>query len=127
MRNLEDVPLKYRVVITAGIVLVILLALALFGYLTDRWDAQAQTILQPGQTELQPLALSKYEQHIIELDRAAVDDAYKNQITHLFQTWMKDESGQPKRAETGARQARTAYVRSLDAIEARQRRLEGAK
>lgn len=116
MKRLEDMSIGHRVAVTVVIVLAILFALALYGYLTGGWDAQAQA-------ELQPLAISKYEKRIIELDRTAIDAAYQAQITHLFQTWMKDDSGQPKRAETGARQARTAYERSVDAIEVRQKRL----
>jgi hypothetical protein len=80
-----------------------------------------------AQDQLQPLSLSKYEKRLLEIDRAAIDQAYHEQILHLFQTWMKDESGQPHRAGTGAKQARSAYERSMDAIEERQRRLDQEK
>lgn len=43
---------------------------------------------------------------------AAVDQALKNQVTHLWEVWMKDPKGQPKRAQDGMRIAINAYVRS---------------
>jgi hypothetical protein len=116
--RLEDVSIGYRIAITVAIVLVILFALALFGYLTGGWDTPATA------QSLQPPTLSKYEKRIVELDRAAIDNAYSNQITHLFQTWMKDDQDQPRRALTGAKQARSAYERTMDAVVEREKRLQ---
>jgi hypothetical protein len=113
--RLEDISLGHRVAITVVIVLVILFALALYGYLTGGWEAEAQT---------QRLPISKYEKHLLELDREAADQAYKDQIVHLFQTWMKDDHDQPARATVGARQARSAYDRVVNAIEERERLLK---
>lgn len=39
----------------------------------------------------------------------AVDAAFKEQIMHLFEVWMKDDKDQPNRATTGARNATRAY------------------
>jgi hypothetical protein len=122
---MSAVPFKYRVLITIVVVLAILFALALYGYLTGAWDMDAQA--QAQTPKMQPDVLSKYERRIVELDRAGIDAAYQAQITHLFQTWMKDEQGQPARALNGAKQARSAYERSIDAIVAREQRLEVVK
>jgi len=120
MKPLEDMSFAQRFALTVVICLAILFALALFGYLTGAWDeVQAQS--------LQPERLSQHEKRILELDRAAIDTAYQSQITHLFQIWMKDEAGQPKRAVTGAAQARSAYERSIDAIVVREQRLQREK
>jgi hypothetical protein len=105
-----------RFVLTVVIALVILFALALFGYLTSRWDeAEAQHVQMPD--------ISPYERQLIELERAAIGDAYKDQIHHLFLTWAKDDSDQPRRAVTGAKQARSMYERSMRALEEREHRL----
>jgi hypothetical protein len=100
-----------RFALTLVIVLAILFALALFGYLTSGWDTDA---------EAQPLPSSKYNARLLELDHEAVEQAYKNQIMHLFETWMKDERGQPQRAVNGARQAQRAYVGAMIEIEKRE-------
>ena len=64
---------------------------------------------------------SKHDARMFELDREAVDEAYRQQLTHLFLVWMKDGSGQPDRAVTGARKARHAYIAVLNEIERRER------
>jgi hypothetical protein len=119
MKKLEDISLGNRIAITVIIVLAILFALALIGYLTGGWEAEAQT--ESRRLGLQPLPISKFEKRLLELDRDAADQAYREQIMHLFQTWMRDEREQPLRATTGARQARSAYERVINAIEERER------
>src|SRR5215813_162551 len=59
---------------------------------------------------LRPLPPSKYDAELVKLNKEAVRDAYHAQIVHLFQTWMKDDTGQPQRAVTGAQNARRAYI-----------------
>jgi hypothetical protein len=81
---------------TIVIIIAVLLALALLFFLPD---ASSEITLPP----------SRYEAELIALERAAVDQAYHDQIVHLFQIWMKDAAGQPQRAITGARTARKAY------------------
>jgi hypothetical protein len=56
------------------------------------------------------------------LDREAIETAYKTQIEHLFAVWMKDETGQPARAVSGARSARRAFIGAMTEIEKRERR-----
>jgi hypothetical protein len=43
---------------------------------------------------------------------AGIDQALKNQTTHLFEVWMKDSHGQPMRANSGMRNAINAYSSS---------------
>jgi hypothetical protein len=43
---------------------------------------------------------------------AALDEALKNQIMHLFETWMRDIKDQPDRARQGASNAVDAYLRA---------------
>jgi hypothetical protein len=116
MKKLEDFPIGQRIAITVIIVLAVLFALALYGYLTGGWEAEAQ--------QFQPAVLSKHEKQFIEMDRMAATAAYKEQIHHLFLTWAKDERDQPKRAVTGALQARSMYERAMMAIDAREKRFQ---
>jgi len=114
MRHLEDMSLGHRVAITVVIVLAILFALALYGYLTGGWEAEAQ-VVPP----------SKYDKRISELDREAIDEAYKEKIIALFNTWLSDPSEQPSRAVKGAQNARRAYIGAMQAIERKEAELLG--
>jgi hypothetical protein len=68
------------------------------------------------------LPASKWDDQMIQLDKQALDQAYVDQLQHLFMIWMKDESGQPNRAITGARQARRAYIEVMNEIEKREKK-----
>jgi hypothetical protein len=70
-----------------------------------------------------PPQTSPFDRRIIDLEREAIDEAFRQQITHLFFTWMKDDSGQPERALKGTRQARKAYISAMTAIDIREKQL----
>ena len=55
--------------------------------------------------------------HIRALALDALDEALKERIKSLFQVWMRDDTGQPDRAATGARQAIKAYRDATVAME----------
>jgi hypothetical protein len=115
MTPLEDMPIGHRIAITVAIVVAILLALALYGYLTGSWDLQAA----PQEKLIQT---SKWDDHIDALEKQAIDDAFKKHIGQLYNIWVTD-SYQPRippKALAGARNARDAYIRSMEAIEQRQ-------
>jgi hypothetical protein len=114
MPRLENLSVGKRIAITIIIVLAILFALALYGYLTDAWEAEAQT-----------LPPSKFDKRIAELDREAIDEAYKEKIIALFNTWLSDPSEQPSRAVKGAQNARRAYIGAMQAIERKEAELLG--
>jgi hypothetical protein len=121
MPRLEDLSIGHRIALTVFIVLVILFALALFGYLTGGWDDKAAA---------QPVyVVTKFEPRLLELERKAIEDAFRQKITSLWTVWMSDERGQPARAVNGAVQARKAYIASMQRIEEREadykRSLEG--
>jgi hypothetical protein len=113
MRDLHEMTIGQRIILTLVIVLIILFALALFGYFSGRWDeAGAQVVAEPP--------TSQWDGDILKLDREALDEAYRDQLSRLFSVWMKDEAGQPRRMINGARQARHAYIEVMRAIEARE-------
>ena len=47
----------------------------------------------------------------------ALDDAFENQVEHLFSNWMKDSTHQPARAAAGVRKAVAAYRHAITAID----------
>ena len=113
MQRLEDMTLGHRVVLSVAIVLVILLLAACVGYLGGRWQTDAAPV---------PLMVfpPRHEKRLLELERIAIEEAYKAQIQHLFEVWMKDNTGQPGRAVTGANTARKAYAGAIESIERRE-------
>jgi hypothetical protein len=113
MSSLENLSIGHRIAITVIIVLAILFALALYGYLTGSWEAEAQ-----------PLPPTKFDKRMIELEREAIDNAYRRKIEALFTTWLSDAAGQPARAIKGARNAQRAYIDVMAAIEKREAELK---
>jgi hypothetical protein len=111
MRPLEDMPISQRVLLTVAIVVIVIILLACVGYLAGRWEVEAQ-----------PLVPSKWDDHIDMLEKQAIDDAFKRHIGQLYSVWVTDnyQPRIPPKALIGARNARDAYVRSMDAIENRQ-------
>jgi hypothetical protein len=115
VKDLEDMAFGHRVVVLIVFVVLAILIMALVGFLSGRWDVEAQP--------LPPVPLSKYERQLIDLDRAAISMAYHDQVHDLFRTWAKDGTDQPRRAVRGARQARSMYEQSMMAVEEREQRL----
>ena len=110
MKHPADMTIGERIMLTLVIVLIIFFALALFGWITGGWD----------ETPAQDAQVSKYDGRLIALDKEAMDEAYKERVRHLFEVWMKDETGQPGRAIVGVRQARRAYIEAMGKIEERE-------
>ena len=104
-----ELPGWARVAIT--IIIAILIAVGLLLFLPDAG----------GETEKIPA--SKYESRLIQLDREAIEEAYKKHIMRLFDVWVTDygaSGAQPPRAVKGANNARRAYTASIEAIEQRE-------
>jgi hypothetical protein len=80
------------------------------------------TSVLPQRVQEEPFGPSPYDPHLIEMDRAALDEAYRSQLTKLFGVWMADEHHQPQRAIAGANKARRAYIAVMREIEARERK-----
>jgi hypothetical protein len=65
---------------------------------------------------------SKWDDQIDELERQALGDAFKKHIMQLYSVWVTDayQPRIPPKALIGARNARDAYIRSMEAIEKRE-------
>jgi hypothetical protein len=112
MMSLNDMSIAKRFVITMIIIIVVILALFIIDLFTR--EVESQTLLLPK---------TPYDSRLIELDKQALDEAYRDRIMHLFVVWMRDEQGQPGRALIGVQQARRAYILATMAIEKREREL----
>jgi hypothetical protein len=112
MRDLHEMNFGQRFMLTIVICLVILFALALFGYLTGGWDTDVQAQSLP----------SRCEGRMIELDKQALDQAYVTQAAHVFGIWIKDGVGDASRARIGFGNARKGYDAAMAAIAVREQR-----
>ena len=107
-------------IIVIRVVLLLLVAVIIVFGITIHFQARAQPIpVSQGKTQVVYL-VSKFEPHLLELERAALDEAFKQKITSLWTIWMSDDHGQPARAINGAAQARKAYIASMTEIERRE-------
>jgi len=105
---LEDIPFKYRVLLTFALIVIILLLLALAGTAGPRPEPD----LYAGV----PL-----DQKLLELDKRALDEAYHTQVVFLFGVWLKGgEADDGRRFATGMRIARRAYALAAQEIEKRE-------
>jgi hypothetical protein len=116
---LQDLSIGHRVAITVVIVLAVLFALALYGYLTGNWEEDETA--RPG------YGLASAESQIIQpeicMDEATrerirdlvlegIDEALKEHTKHIFSIWLKDSTDQPRRAVTGMATGIRAYLGS---------------
>jgi hypothetical protein len=104
MKRLEDMPIGQRSMVTVAVLVMVVLLLALFGYLSGGWDAEGQTH--------QSCVDAKTRDLIRELSLDAIDDSFKKHVVLLFDIWVKDPAEQPKRAKNGMQAAISAYVRA---------------
>jgi hypothetical protein len=115
----------YKQYIWAAIALIVAVALAYF--LISISVSEGEPVPQSKFASDPPI--SRYEEHLLGLDREALDKAYKEHIGLVFGVWMKGPSDpeSPRRAGVGARNARAGYEKSMDAIELREKQLRESK
>jgi hypothetical protein len=123
MRKLEDMTIGHRIALTFVIVLVILFALALAGFLSGRWDqAPAQPQAQQGDL----YGATPLDATLLRLDRRALEEAYHAQMLKLFGVWVS--SGAPDEAKNfrnGLFIARRAYRQAAESIAKREQEVLG--
>jgi hypothetical protein len=119
LRNLQDMTIGQRVVLTFLIVLVVLIALALFGYLTGGWDVQAEPRLPLDLYEGIPL-----DAQLLPIDRKALEQAYHNHVVKLFTVWLTDGAKDATHFRNGLRISRGAYQLADQALIKREQALK---
>ena len=106
MRDLHEMSFGHRAMLTVAIVVIILILLAAFGYLTGRWDeAQAKVdfdCFDPTERE-----------RVREISLSGIDKGLESSVAHLYDIWQRDpEQQQPKRAQVGVTNALNAHARA---------------
>jgi len=111
--NRDALSLRQRIIIAAAIVLAVFLVL--LG--VSRWfgEAEAQALIPKA---------TPWDARMLELDREALDEAYKDVITHLFEVFVRGDADQPGRTIIGAAKARRSYAQVMEAIERREKLLK---
>jgi hypothetical protein len=128
MRALQDMTIGQRIGLTVIIVLVILFALALAGWITGGWDetpagyglesAESHLVnLTPPSDIIPVCGDDQLRERTRELMLVGLDEALRDRIHNLFDVWMRDENGQPGRASRGVHQTVSAYIRGHNALE----------
>ena len=106
--------LYQRVLLAIAIVIAVLLLLFGISRLIGE-DAAAQAIV------IKP---TPWDARMIELDREALDEAYKDVITHLFEVFVRGDADQPGRTIIGGAKARRSYIQVREALDRRERELK---
>jgi len=116
--RLDDLSMGNRIALTMIIALIILFALAAFGYFTGRWDKAEGETAEPqlyGDTPLDAV--------LIRLDKRALDQAYEQRIVRLFEVWISPTTRDPSAFTNGLRIARARYAEAAAAIGRRERQI----
>jgi hypothetical protein len=117
--DLREMTVGQRIAVTFVIVLVILFALALFGFFTGSWDeAPAAPQASPDLYGGVPL-----DSTLLKLDRRALDEAYHQQLLKLWGVWLVEGAKDDKHFRNGLGNARRAYGLALQAINKREQEL----
>lgn len=92
--------------------------MAIYGCVRDADQAEGQEQLYHGV----PL-----DRHLLELDKKALEEAYRAHLQLLFSVWLKDDVSVVHRINTGLKRARQAYADAAARIEERERAIGGVK
>jgi hypothetical protein len=120
MKRLDEMSLGHRIVLTMIIVIIILFALAAFGYFTNGWDkAEGQTTGEPILYQGIPM-----DAMLLRLDKRALDEAYHAQLLKLFGVWLSQQAPVDAAGiQNGLRIARRAYNQAAQQISLRENQL----
>ena len=99
-------------VIVALLVAVILAAISVgSAALSERFRLASETS-QPATVLCVPDTETRDKVRVIMLE--AIEQSLREHIVRMHEVWMKDDRGQPGRAQTGARQGIKAYIAGRD-------------
>lgn len=103
----------------AAMIIIWLIALGIYGYLSGRWEAEGA----PGEQLYQGVPL---DEHLLRMDKAALEKAYEQHVLLLFSVWLKDDISIVHRINTGLANGRRAYSAAATRIEERERALRSS-
>lgn len=126
MKSLHDMTIGERIGVTVIIVLVILFGLALWGWLASGWDEGeneplfeiASSYTRSLKADIpEPCMNEEMRERLRMLALTALDSAFGDKIEQLWAVWLRDDAGQPARAQLGTKQAIRAYLHAHDLME----------
>ena len=141
---LNEMTVGQRFILIIVIVLVILFALAAFGYFTGGWEDQSK-VSQFELSSKQETTLISYAQSValaqgqpidvyagippdtklLALDKQALEQAYTARLIRLFDVWLSSTQGQDATAfQNGLRIARRGYTLAAQALSRREAEIE---
>jgi hypothetical protein len=71
--------------------------------------APAQQVPMPQASPLDMYADIPFDPMLLEIDKAALTQAYHDQVKHLFDVWMRGQAQNTREATAGFKIARRAY------------------
>jgi hypothetical protein len=110
MKPLQELSLLQRIALAVGILVFVILVLMFISWLTNA-DAQSNDNLY-GDIAFDP--------KLVMLDKQALNEAYEEQIKHLFSIWVKGQAKGTAEITNGIRIARRAYGIANNQIEKRE-------
>jgi hypothetical protein len=103
MKPLQELNLLQRIALATAITAFAVLVLIFVSWLAnEKADAQQQT--PPDLYEGIPI-----DAKLLHLDKLALDEAYDDQVRHLFRIWLRGGVVSNKEITTGLKNARQAY------------------
>lgn len=117
IRWFNELSLGHRIALTVIVVLIVLFAFAIAGFLSGRWEAGAQQ----EQQLYQGIPL---DAHLLPKDRAALEEAYKQHLIRLWNVWLTDGARESSRIKTGLKIARQAYHQATQELDKREQQLQ---
>jgi hypothetical protein len=118
IKPLDEMTLGHRIALTFVIVLIILFALALAGWITDGWDES------PAATATDLYEGIPLDADLIRIDHQALDQAYHNHLIKLWSVWLTDGAKDATHFRRGLMIARGAYKQAKVAILEREQQLK---
>lgn len=103
--HLEDLSLFERIVLTIVIAAVALLLIWVVESVSEEQLYQGVPV----------------NEHLLRLDKLALDKAYEQHVLLLFSVWLKDDISVVHRINNGLRRGREAYLQAAARIEERER------
>jgi hypothetical protein len=103
MKPLQELTLLQRAILALGILACAILAFVLMSWLLNS-EVEAQTQLEPELYQGIPI-----DSKLLHLDKIAIDEAYDDQVRHLFRIWLKGGITTNKEVTAGLKLARQAY------------------
>ena len=108
--------LGHKIAFSFFVVLAMLFAFALCGYVNNRWEDVEPFSLASAQSRLEVCMDDQAREEIKGLMLEAIEQALKEHIKHAFEVWMRDPTGQPDRAKVAVQRGVRAYIDSRKGV-----------